>query len=172
MSDDERSAVPSHYTKVQFYRGEYAIQLPGHDQLRYRLNSDGSMVITRAAAGVELLPRNRLQSTMNDVINPYPSIDVLSFVNSNGDHELMPMRDDTHRVIRLAAENNNVGSGGIQINPLTGDLDARRSDGMHRVSRGTYAVTDVEEAFRYEISAPPPPTTSRTSGRSGRGGND
>lgn len=166
------SNVPNHVHAVTYSRGEYALQLVGHDTLRYRLDGEGRMQITQAAPGVQLLRGGRLQSSNQEVINPYPNEDALVFVNAQGLREIIPMTSDTHRIIRIAAENNGAG---IPIHPLTGGLDRREVDGFRRAERGKYDVIDAQEALVYSLPRPdvviatPDQSQVRPGGRGGRG---
>lgn len=152
MSQD-RPSVPQDRIAVQYANGVYAVQFPGHDHIRYRLDGDGRVQLLDGARGVELLRGGRVQSTDMNIVNPYPTTDTFAFRNPQGMLELVPFTADTHRLIRTAAENN--AGFGLQLNSLTNQLDRERSDSLERRGRGQYAVYDVEEHLLYNLPTPP-----------------
>lgn len=159
MPDQERPSVPRDQIAVQYAAGVYAVEFPGHDPVRYRLDGQGRIQLIEGSAGVQLLSGASLRVDDGQrIINPY-NVDTFAFRNPAGDLELVPFTAETHEDIRLRS-NNNPGWNraiSIQYNSLTGDLDRRRSDGLERQGRGNYAVRDYDNGGLFELEAPPRP---------------
>ncbi len=137
-----------HYSRN---RDEYALQLEGRDMFRFRQEANGNITVLQGASDVRLMEPARLQSTLSDRNNPYPFLHALEFTNREGLREVLPLSDELLGVAREAARNN---PDGRPTNPLTGKLDARLVDEIARVSRGEYAVIDIQADVAYKVEAP------------------
>ena len=182
-----RPAVPQDQIKVQYreplsvgqgHAGRFALDAPGYEPFVYTVDARTGHVndVVNRPDGMQLLRRNQLQSTMNNVINPYPTFDTLTYIDrTTQERQFLPLTPLMNRTIMQAANEQGGalrGLAGFDRSAGTRELDPRVSDALIPLGGHRFAVKDMDTNTQYDMQPVPHLQGARDHNRTPRGGRE